>query len=132
MAPSCRSDVRDASPVSLVTPESLEQQLQGDIPVMAHMPQGAGRRPPPRFDFGKEAKEWMKPLVHGHEVDLVEFCGNWYVDDLPPMMFNKHAHNSQGLRAAVGLLSRGEWWRAGVSPGGAFAGVGTGVLGPNG
>lgn len=37
-----------------------------------------------------------KPLVHGHEVDLVEFCGNWYVDDLPPMMFNKHAHNSQG------------------------------------
>lgn len=49
-----------------------------------------------KIDFGKEAKEWMKPLVHGHEVDLVEFCGNWYVDDLPPMMFNKHAHNSQG------------------------------------
>lgn len=49
-----------------------------------------------KIDFTKEAKEWMKPLVHGHEVDLVEFCGNWYVDDLPPMMFNKHAHNSQG------------------------------------
>jgi peptidoglycan/xylan/chitin deacetylase (PgdA/CDA1 family) len=39
----------------------------------------------------------MKPLVHGHEVDLVEFCGNWYVDDLPPMMFNKHAANSHGF-----------------------------------
>ncbi|MEV0489301.1 hypothetical protein [Streptomyces atratus] len=39
---------------------------------------------------------------------------------------------TKGLRAAVGLLSRGEWWRAGVSPGGVFAGVGTGVLGPNG
>ncbi|MGW2561886.1 polysaccharide deacetylase family protein [Streptomyces sp. NPDC001514] len=49
-----------------------------------------------KIDYTKEAKEWMKPLIHGNEVDLVEFCGNWYVDDLPPMMFNKHAHNSHG------------------------------------
>ncbi|MBB4985300.1 MULTISPECIES: polysaccharide deacetylase family protein [Streptomyces] len=49
-----------------------------------------------KIDYAKDAKDWMKPLVHGHEVDLVEFCGNWYVDDLPPMMFNKHAHNSHG------------------------------------
>lgn len=47
-------------------------------------------------DFTKRADEWMKPLVHGDEIDLVEFCGNWYVDDLPPMMFNKHAPNSHG------------------------------------
>src|SRR6202030_4129467 len=50
-----------------------------------------------KIDFSKDAKAWMKPLVHGKEVDLVEFCGNWYVDDLPPMMFNKHAHNSHGF-----------------------------------
>ncbi|MER6983921.1 polysaccharide deacetylase family protein [Streptomyces carpinensis] len=49
-----------------------------------------------KIDYTGEAKDWMKPLVHGHEVDLVEFCGNWYVDDLPPMLFNKHAHNSHG------------------------------------
>ncbi|MDT9689028.1 polysaccharide deacetylase [Streptomyces sp. P9(2023)] len=49
-----------------------------------------------KIDYTKEAKDWMRPLVHGHEVDLVEFCGNWYVDDLPPMMFNKHSHNSHG------------------------------------
>ncbi|OLT07678.1 polysaccharide deacetylase [Pseudonocardia sp. CNS-004] len=50
-----------------------------------------------KIDFAGRASEWMKPLVHGHEVDLVEFCGNWYVDDLPPMMFNKHAANSHGF-----------------------------------
>jgi peptidoglycan/xylan/chitin deacetylase (PgdA/CDA1 family) len=50
-----------------------------------------------KIDFAGPAREWMKPLVHGHEVDLVEFCGNWYVDDLPPMMFNKHAANSHGF-----------------------------------
>ncbi|MFV5995585.1 hypothetical protein ACNPQM_24925 [Streptomyces sp. NPDC056231] len=41
MAPSCRSGVRGAAPSSPVTPESLEQQLQGDIPTVAHMPQTA-------------------------------------------------------------------------------------------
>jgi peptidoglycan-N-acetylglucosamine deacetylase len=50
-----------------------------------------------KIDFARPARDWMKPLVHGHEVDLVEFCGNWYVDDLPPMMFNKHAANSHGF-----------------------------------
>ena len=49
-----------------------------------------------KIDFSGPATDWMKPLVHGHEVDLVEFCGNWYVDDLPPMLFNKHAANSHG------------------------------------
>ncbi len=50
-----------------------------------------------KIDFSGPAESWMKPLRHGHEVDLVEFCGNWYVDDLPPMMFNKHAANSHGF-----------------------------------
>jgi peptidoglycan/xylan/chitin deacetylase (PgdA/CDA1 family) len=38
----------------------------------------------------------MKPLVHGREIDLVEIPGNWYIDDLPPMMFMKAAPNSHG------------------------------------
>lgn len=49
------------------------------------------------IDYMKDAAEWMKPLVRGHEVDLVEFCGNWYVDDLPPMMFIKQSPNSHGF-----------------------------------
>jgi peptidoglycan/xylan/chitin deacetylase (PgdA/CDA1 family) len=49
-----------------------------------------------KIDFAAQAQAWMKPMEHGREVDLVEFCGSWYVDDLPPMMFNKHAANSHG------------------------------------
>ena len=49
------------------------------------------------IDFAERAASWMTPMQHGREVDLVEFCGNWYVDDLPPMMFNKHAANSHGF-----------------------------------
>ena len=48
-------------------------------------------------DYTKTAQEWMKPLIRGREVDLVEFCGNWYVDDLPPMMFIKQSANSHGF-----------------------------------
>jgi peptidoglycan/xylan/chitin deacetylase (PgdA/CDA1 family) len=48
-------------------------------------------------DYDKTAREWMKPLVRGREVDLVEFCGNWYMDDLPPMMFIKQSANSHGF-----------------------------------
>ena len=39
------------------------------------------------IDFSKSASEWMKPLVRGQETDLIEIPGNWYLDDLPPMMF---------------------------------------------
>ena len=49
------------------------------------------------IDYGGAAEDWMHPLVRGREVDLVEFCGNWYVDDLPPMMFMKQAPNSHGF-----------------------------------
>lgn len=48
-------------------------------------------------DYGLPAETWMKPLERGHEVDIVEFCGNWYVDDLPPMMFIKQSPNSHGF-----------------------------------
>jgi peptidoglycan/xylan/chitin deacetylase (PgdA/CDA1 family) len=39
----------------------------------------------------------MKPLVRGQETDLVEIPANWYLDDLPPMMFIKKAPNSHGF-----------------------------------
>lgn len=50
-----------------------------------------------KIDYSKPASEWMKPLQKGSHVDLVEFCANWYVDDLPPMMFIKAAPNSHGF-----------------------------------
>lgn len=50
-----------------------------------------------KIDFSKQPEEWMKPLIHGDEIDLVEICANWYVDDLPPMMFIKAAPNSHGF-----------------------------------
>ena len=39
------------------------------------------------------AHDWMKPLVRGQETDLVEIPANWYLDDLPPMMFIKTSPN---------------------------------------
>jgi peptidoglycan-N-acetylglucosamine deacetylase len=50
-----------------------------------------------KIDYSKSAQEWMKPLVRGHEIDLVEIAANWYVDDLPPMMFIKANANSHGF-----------------------------------
>ncbi len=49
------------------------------------------------IDYSKPAEYWMKPLYLGEETDLVEIGGNWYMDDLPPMMFNKNAPNSFGF-----------------------------------
>lgn len=49
------------------------------------------------IDYSKTAEEWMKPLQHGKEIDLVEIGANWYVDDLPPMMFIKKSPNSHGF-----------------------------------
>jgi hypothetical protein len=50
-----------------------------------------------KIDYSKPAKEWMHPLVHGKEIDLVEIGTNWYIDDLPPMMFMKASPNSHGF-----------------------------------
>ena len=49
------------------------------------------------IDYSKQADEWMKPLQHGKEIDLVDIAANWYVDDLPPMMFIKKSPNSHGF-----------------------------------
>lgn len=50
-----------------------------------------------KIDYTKTAVEWMHPLQHGKEIDLVEIGANWYVDDLPPMMFMKASPNSHGF-----------------------------------
>lgn len=50
-----------------------------------------------KIDYKKKPSEWMKPLVRGQETGLVEIPANWYLDDLPPMMFIKDAPNSHGF-----------------------------------
>lgn len=50
-----------------------------------------------KIDYTKTAGEWMEPLVRGHETDLIEIPANWYLDDLPPMMFIKGSPNSHGF-----------------------------------
>ena len=49
------------------------------------------------IDYSKSAEEWMQPMRHGKEIDLVEIGANWYMDDLPPMMFMKKVPNSHGF-----------------------------------
>jgi len=49
-----------------------------------------------KIDYTQEASSWMKPLERGEVIDLVEIGANWYMDDLPPMMFIKKAPNSAG------------------------------------
>jgi peptidoglycan-N-acetylglucosamine deacetylase len=49
------------------------------------------------IDYSKRAEEWMRPMVHGKEIDLVEIGANWCVDDLPPMLFMKKVPNSHGF-----------------------------------
>ena len=50
-----------------------------------------------KIDYSKHPDEWMKPLVRGHETDLIDIPGSWYLDDLPPMMFIKGSPNSHGF-----------------------------------
>lgn len=50
-----------------------------------------------RIDYGKQPKEWMVPLQRGTETGLIEIPANWYLDDLPPMMFIKKSPNSHGF-----------------------------------
>ncbi|KAK4695220.1 hypothetical protein P7C71_g2492, partial [Lecanoromycetidae sp. Uapishka_2] len=49
-----------------------------------------------KIDYNKHPDHWMKPLEKGPETGLVEIPANWYLDDLPPMMFIKKAPNSHG------------------------------------
>ncbi|MQA17212.1 MAG: polysaccharide deacetylase family protein [Pseudonocardiaceae bacterium] len=50
-----------------------------------------------KIDLERSAGEWMKPLVRGQETDLIELPANWYLDDLPPMLFIKGSPNSHGF-----------------------------------
>jgi peptidoglycan/xylan/chitin deacetylase (PgdA/CDA1 family) len=49
------------------------------------------------IDYAQPAETWMKPFEKGHETELIEIPGSWYLDDLPPMMFIKTAPNSHGF-----------------------------------
>lgn len=60
------------------------------------------------IDYDKPAETWMKPLQRGEETGLVEIPANWYLDDLPPMMFIKAAPNSHGF---VNPRHLEEMWR---------------------
>ena len=48
------------------------------------------------IDYSKHPDHWMKPLEKGPNTGLCEIPSNWYLDDLPPMMFIKKAPNSHG------------------------------------
>jgi peptidoglycan/xylan/chitin deacetylase (PgdA/CDA1 family) len=50
-----------------------------------------------KINYDLSADQWMKPLVRGQETDLIEIPANWYLDDLPPMMFIKKSPNSHGF-----------------------------------
>lgn len=50
-----------------------------------------------KIDYSQNPDAWMKPLIRGRETDLVEIPANWYLDDLPPMMFIKKSPNSHGF-----------------------------------
>ena len=50
-----------------------------------------------KIDYSQPADVWMHALVRGEETDLVEIPANWYLDDLPPMMFIKKSANSHGF-----------------------------------
>jgi peptidoglycan/xylan/chitin deacetylase (PgdA/CDA1 family) len=60
------------------------------------------------IDYSKRAEEWMKPMAHGKEIDLVEIGANWCVDDLPPMLFMKKVPNSHGF---VNPRDVGQMWQ---------------------
>ncbi len=68
------------------------QNYNDFVPFYARMPDSWTN-----IDYSMPAESWMMPLVRGPEMDLVEFCGNWYLDDLPPMMFIKQSANSHGF-----------------------------------
>lgn len=50
-----------------------------------------------KIDYSQQPETWMKPLLRGEATDLIEIPANWYLDDLPPMMFIKKSPNSHGF-----------------------------------
>ena len=60
-----------------------------------------------KIDYSKNAEDWMKPLVRGRVTDLVEIPASWYLDDLPPMMFQKASPTSYGFESPRNI---GQMW----------------------
>lgn len=60
-----------------------------------------------KIDYSQSAATWMKPVQRGEIIDLVEIGANWYLTDLPPLMFVKKSANSGGW---VNPRDVGEWW----------------------
>ena len=61
-----------------------------------------------KIDYTAQPEDWMKPLERGEETDLIEIPANWYLDDLPPMMFIKKSPNSHGF---VNPRDIGQMWQ---------------------
>ncbi|KAF8588976.1 glycoside hydrolase/deacetylase [Ramaria rubella] len=77
----------------------LEKGVEYDHSSMAHDCQAFYLRDQDtwnKIDYKQKAETWMKPLSRGNETGLVEIPANWYLDDLPPMMFIKSSPNSHG------------------------------------
>ncbi|PAV17716.1 glycoside hydrolase deacetylase [Pyrrhoderma noxium] len=77
----------------------LDKGIEYDHSNMAHDSQGYYLRDEDtwtKIDYNGKAESWMKPLQRGNETGIVEIPGNWYLDDLPPMMFIKSSSNSHG------------------------------------
>ncbi|KAH9884937.1 glycoside hydrolase/deacetylase [Cubamyces lactineus] len=77
----------------------LDKGIEYDHSNMAHDSQAYYLRDQDswtKIDYQAKAQTWMKPLQRGKETGLVEIPANWYLDDLPPMMFIKASPNSHG------------------------------------
>jgi len=77
----------------------LEKGIEYDHSNMAHYCQAYYLRDEDtwtKIDYAAQAHSWMKPLQRGNPTGLVEIPANWYLDDLPPMMFIKSSANSHG------------------------------------
>ncbi|KAF9224126.1 carbohydrate esterase family 4 protein [Gyrodon lividus] len=77
----------------------LEKGIEYDHSNMSHDSQAYYLRDEDywtKIDYQAKAEAWMKPLTKGKETGIVEIPANWYLDDLPPMMFIKSSANSHG------------------------------------
>ncbi|EPT00887.1 hypothetical protein FOMPIDRAFT_137494 [Fomitopsis schrenkii] len=77
----------------------LDKGIEYDHSHMAHDSQAYYMRDEDtwtKINYTAQAATWMKPLQRGKPTGLVELPGNWYLDDLPPMMFIKGSPNSHG------------------------------------
>ncbi|KAF9485572.1 carbohydrate esterase family 4 protein [Pholiota conissans] len=77
----------------------LDKGIEYDHSSMAHDCQAYYMRDEDswiKINYTAKAETWMKPLKKGNETGLVCIPANWYLDDLPPMMFIKSSPNSHG------------------------------------